>query len=117
MCNKTIIISKTKSGELSICKNCNSCHFIFNNIYFELNLKELKHLKEYLFKINIKKWETKHSCARLSRKTPIPTLQENLVLMFNSREITELKQLLSSKINSDIKMVNLDDIDYQLILN
>ena len=53
----------------------------------------------------------------MKRKIPLPSLQENLVLMFNRQEVTELKTLFSLKNNGYNEILKLQEIDYMLIVN
>lgn len=117
MCHNIKTISKVKSGELSICENCNVYHLEFNNIYFEFTTKQFKQFKDYLDTIEIGFWERKYTCSKMKRKIPIPSLQRNLVLMFNRQEICELICLFSLGNNSYTKLLQLSEIDYTLIVN
>ncbi len=118
MCNNIKTISKVKSGELSICAQCHIYHLEFNNIYLEFNQKEFEQFKAYILDIKMDYWEHKYACAKVKRKIPIPSMQENLVLMFRRQEILELQALLTH-ISKDIFLRSLKtkDIDYTLILN
>ncbi len=118
MCHKIKILSKVKSGTLSLCKQCAIYHLEFNNIYFEFSIKELQHFKEYMLTIDLEYWEEKYSCNMIKRKIPIPSTQQNLVLMFNRQEMSELKSLLFFNQKKDtLPMLDIYDIDYTLILN
>ncbi|AUC82834.1 DUF6686 family protein [Lacinutrix sp. Bg11-31] len=114
MCHNVKTISKVSSGELSICENCKIYHLEFNNICFEFNVEQYEKFKNYLLNIETNYWETKYAHSKVKRKIPIPSLQPNLVLMFNRQEIEELKSLFCNKKNV---FLALDDIDYTLILN
>ncbi|GAA4233716.1 hypothetical protein GCM10022291_11460 [Postechiella marina] len=118
MCNNIKIISKVKSGELSICTQCHIYHLEFNNIYLEFSKKEFKRFKAYILDIEIDYWEHKYALAKVKRKIPIPSMQQNLVLMFKRQEIRELQILLTST-KKDVFNTNLNisDIDYAFILN
>lgn len=118
MCNNIKTISKVKSGELSICYQCHTYHLEFNNIYFEFNLEEFEQFKMYILDIEIDYWEHRYASAKVKRKIPIPSLQQNLVLMFERQEIRELQILLTSTIKDVFRTyLNTDDIDYKFILN
>ena len=117
MCNKIRTISKVNSGELSICDNCNVYHLEFNNIYFEFTTEQYKQFKSYLLAIEEEYWENKYASAKVKRKIPIPSLQSNLVLMFNRQEMKELKFLFCNQNNAFENYINIDDINYTLILN
>jgi hypothetical protein len=115
MCQGLKIISKVRSGELTFCKSCNCYHLKFNNLYFELNAFDLKKLKNFLLKIDVDYWERNYAHTNFKRKIPITSINHNIVLMFNRYEIEELKTLLLKQKTDAI--LNVDDIDYQFILN
>ena len=118
MCNSTEIISTVKSGELTKCKQCNIYHLSFNNIYLEFSFKEFERFRTYILDIDTEYWEAKYATSNIKRKIPIPSMQENLVLLFKREEIGELK-LLFKRLDSQEKqhMLKMEDIDYTLILN
>lgn len=118
MCDTLKTISRVKSGELSICYQCETYHLEFNNIYLEFTRKEFEQFKTYILEINIDYWECKYANAKIKRKIPIPSVQPNLVLMFKRQEINELIILLNNVRKDIFKMnLSLNDIDYTLILN
>lgn len=116
MCHNLKILATAKSGELSFCKQCNIYHLEFNNIYFEFSISQFKYFQAYLLTINSQFWEQKYACASFKRKIPIPSMQNNLVLMFNRQEIEELKTLVSTTKGTNA-ILNVDDIDYTFVLN
>lgn len=119
MCKERIkILSKVSSGALSFCHDCCVYHLEFNNIYLELNSYEFKQLKDYVFNIDIDYWEHKFINSNAKRKIPIPSMQTNLVLMFNRQEMIELK-LLFKEVQKDVftTYLNSNEIDCTLILN
>ncbi len=118
MCHNIKTISIVKSGELSICLQCDRYHLEFNNIYLEFNRKEFKKFKAYILDIKMDYWEHKYAFAKVKRKIPIPSMQQNLILMFKRQEILELQALLTH-MSEDIflTLLRTKDIDYTLILN
>ncbi|WP_111308949.1 DUF6686 family protein [Confluentibacter sediminis] len=115
MCHSLVTISKVKSGELTFCNTCNSYHLEFNNLYFELNSIQFIKLKNFLLEIDIAYWEINYAHTGFKRKIPITSMNQNIVLMFNRQEIEELKTLVLKK--KTALFLNVDDIDYQFILN
>jgi len=92
MCNNIKVLSKVSNGELSICRGCNIYHLEFNNIYFEFTRHQYEQFKSYLMGLEAEYWEEKYANANVKRKIPIPSIQENLVLMFNREELQQLKK-------------------------
>ena len=62
-------------------------------------------------------WNENYPCPKVKKNIPIPTLQGNLVLLFNQQEIEELKKLLSSKIIRKYEELSVEEIDYSFIQN
>lgn len=120
MCKSIKVIATVKSGELSFCENCQVFHLFFNNLFFAVTREELERLKSYVDGLEVSYWEDKYACSRIRRKIPLPTTQENLVVMFNRQEVLELKVLLARKEKNKkkyIKFLTIDDIDYDIMLN
>ena len=110
-------ITKVKNGQLTKCETCNVYHLIFNNILLEFLPDEFENFKQYIMQIEINLWESKKNKINITRKIPIPTMQENLVLMFDKQEIEELKVLLFSKCTKEYELIRLEAIDYCFLLN
>lgn len=117
MCHKIKILAKGKSGVLSLCDQCAIFHLEFNNVYFEFTQEQFKHFREYVLNIDADYWEDRYSCNAIRRKIPIPSMQENLVLMFNKQEIKQLTALLFYGESQHMSLLEIADIDYNLILN
>ncbi len=117
MCHNIKLLSRTKSGELSFCKACNVFHLVFNNLFFELNVKEFNRLRSYIYTIKVDYWEHKYACPKIRRKIPLPSMQDNLIIMFNRKEIKELRLLLSANPVGIDNLLSVDDIDYAMIIN
>lgn len=117
MCNYIKTIGKVKSGELTVCLKCYHYHLTFNNIFFEFTNKEYIQFKKYIFQLNTEYWNENYPCPKVKKNIPIPTLQGNLVLLFNQQEIEELKKLLSSKIVRKYEELSVEEIDYSFIQN
>ena len=117
MCQKSRIISRVKNGEISICNCCKNYNLIFNNIFFQFDKDQLYKFKEYVSKIDVNYWLNYCASTTQKRKIPVPTFHQNLVLVFDTYEIEELKTLLG--INKHKRNVDLfaADIDYALIFN
>ncbi|CAI8404866.1 MAG: Uncharacterised protein [Flavobacterium sp. SCGC AAA160-P02] len=117
MCNHIKTIAKGKSGELTVCTNCHHYHLTFNNIFFDFTKKEFFQFKKYIFQLDTEYWNENYPCTKVKRNIPVPTLQENLVLLFNQQEIEELKNLFSSQFYQQYQRINAEEIDYLLIDN
>ncbi|SDS99164.1 DUF6686 family protein [Winogradskyella sediminis] len=120
MCQNIKVLSKVNGGELLYCNDCDLFHLAYNNLFFVLKQDELERLKLYLDQIDAEYWEEKYDDYTVKRKIPLPSTQENLVIMFNRQELKELQTLLSYddyEENHFIKVISVDDIDYRLILN
>ena len=110
-------IAKVPSGDLTLCLECRKYQLSFNNLFFEFTKEELKQFKYYIFDLDVDYWECEYQCPKLKKNIPIPSLQNNLILLFDRREIEELKELLSFGKYNRFRELQLDEIDYKLILN
>ncbi len=118
MCHTIKTISQTKNGHLLKCNDCNIYTLMFHNLFFEFSTKEFENFKLYIRDIEVDYWKHKNSCTYFKRKIPIPTLQQNLVLLFNKSELEELKFLvLIYEKNNSQQILCVDEIDYTLYLN
>ena len=117
MCQKIEIINRVRGGELALCKHCNMYHLVYNNLFFVLTKKELKKLRNYINNIDVEYWQEKNRCINVARKIPLPSTQNNLVIMFTPREIKEFKVLLSNRKYSISDTIEVNNIDYDIILN
>ena len=115
MCDSLKILSTVKSGELSFCENCKIYHLEFNNLYFVFNDKEFDYFKDYISDLDCQYWECKYAKTAFKKKIPVPSMQENLVLMFSRQEVEELRFLANCKRKSNF--IKVDDIDYKFVLN
>ncbi len=116
MCKKLQPISKNKYGEVYYCNDCNVHHVLFNNFHFILNKKQITALKKCINSIDIMYWESQFENTAIKRKIPIPTCQENLILIFDKIEFNAFKSLLFNKKNSN-RLLSLQEIEYNYILN
>lgn len=118
MCEKLKKIKENDCGELHYCKSCKIYHLLFNNFHFVFKIEEYEALKNHINKIEIEFWLDKFGNTIMKRKIPIPTLQENLILVFDIYEFIALKSLLNNE-NKKVGRIYLstDQIEYQTILN
>ena len=116
MCKNSRILSRTKNGELSICKSCKTYSLVFNNLLLQFDRKQLQQFRKHISNINIKYWLNYYSKTTQKRKIPVATQQQNLILFFTQKEFNELKSVIM--ISKNIKdNLSVADINYPLILN
>ena len=117
MCNSLTTISQVNHGILTFCKNCKIYHLEFANIYLEFSEEQFEEFKAYVLTIEISYWQHKYANVNIKRKIPIPTMQDNLMLLFNKHEIEELKALFCSKSTTEKLLLDVSQIDYTLVMN
>lgn len=117
MCHQVKTIAKNCNGNLSFCADCRRYHLTFNNIFIELSRKEMRAFKKFVGEIKMEYWENKYDGQVMERKIPIPTMQSNLVLLFNKQELESLKELIFWKKRKSQVFLSVLDIDYTLFLN
>tara|TARA_B110000003_G_scaffold141533_1_gene142990 strand:- start:992 stop:1339 length:348 start_codon:yes stop_codon:yes gene_type:complete len=111
------IIGKVKSGELSLCTKCNHYHLTFNNVFFEFTKKEFIQFKKFIFELDTAYWNKNYPSSKIKRNIPIPTLQGNLIILFNQIEINELKKLFSYQFYQRFQRISSNEVDYKFMDN
>ena len=117
MCNYIKTIGKVKSGELTVCLKCHHYHLTFNNIFFVFTEKGYIQFKKYILHLDTTYWNENYPCPKVKKNIPIPSLQGNLVLLFNQQEIEELKKLFTYKFPKKYQQISVEEIDYSFIQN
>ncbi|MDY8135942.1 DUF6686 family protein [Aquimarina sp. 2201CG5-10] len=118
MCHQIKLLNQTKNGSILHCDSCKLYHLIFGHFHLEFSRSELKNFMLFLKNINVPYWEYRYQSKLIKRKIPIPTLQKNLSLVLNQKELDEIKNLLFGISNlKNINYVNSEDIDYDFISN
>ena len=117
MCHSIKVIAKNCCGQLAFCLTCRKYHLDFNNICVELCENEMIAFRTFVQGIDVDYWESKYGCKVIRRKIPIPTLQKNLILIFNKQELSLLKDLIHENTKLSNDMLAIEDIDYTFILN
>ena len=118
MCEKLIKIKQNECGELHYCPAHQLYHLMFNNFHLMLDEEQYESLKTHVSEIDIEFWLDKFSDTLVKRKIPIPTDQENLILVFDIHEFIQLKSLFFNHQNhEDLLYLSTDQIEYQNIFN
>jgi hypothetical protein len=118
MCEKLIKIKQNECGELHYCPAHQLYHLMFNNFHLMLGEEQYESLKTDVSEIDIKFWLDKFSDNLVKRKIPIPTHQENLILVFDIHEFIQLKSLFFNHQNhEDLLYLSTNQIEYQNTLN
>tara|TARA_Y100000768_G_C23824954_1_gene608425 strand:- start:537 stop:890 length:354 start_codon:yes stop_codon:yes gene_type:complete len=95
MCKKnTSIINRTHNGSISQCKSCSKFNISYKNIFLELSKNELDNFKTYINQTDVNYWCEEYRDIS-TKAIPIPTMQNNLLLVFNREEFIELKRLIN----------------------
>lgn len=98
MCKCSVrIINRTSNGSLSYGIESNRYTLTFKNCMYEFLYEELMRFKLYVKKLNINYWKSQNMTTHNGKFIPIITGQINMILLFNTAEIHELKCLLSLK--------------------
>ena len=117
MSKKIKLVGKVKSGELTVCLDCNHYHLTFNNIFFEFTNDEYLYFKKYIIQLDTEYWNEIYPHPKVKKNIPIPTLQGNLVLLFNQQEIEELRALFNNGSYQKYQEISIKEIDYTFIQN
>lgn len=118
MSHNIIEISKNWNGKLEFCKGCKKYYLSFNNVFLIFNRYELNKFIEYLSRQNFEGFDDDEAIPTLGHKVLIPTMQDNLILLFSKKEINALKSLLENKCsNLNSKLISAFEIDYTFMAN
>ncbi len=109
------VIRKSTNGFLLFCKYSNKFQLSYKNILIDLSTFEFLQFVNYLKNINCQYWEQEYVNSIYEKKIPIPTTQNNLILMMNVTEIEEMLFLLDNF--KEYQFLNADEIEYKLVLN
>lgn len=109
-------LNRTKNGQLVKCDCCGKYQLHFNNLFFEFTEGEYERFCLDLLNMELGYWENCHQNCEMTRKIPLPTSQNNLVLLFTRRELYELRDLVNSNKGED-KFLNAAQVDYKFALN
>jgi hypothetical protein len=97
MCCNYSILKQTQNGMLIFLKGCGNYQLTFNNLNFSLTEEELIAFTNYLKRIDIEYWEKEYQHSIYKKKIPIPTLQNNFIILITRLELYELLLLLSTE--------------------
>ena len=86
-------------------------------IFFQFDREQLNKFKQYVSKIDIEYWLDYSASTTQRRKIPVPTFHQNLVLVFDTYAIEELRTLSGIVDSISQNTLCTKDIDYALILN
>lgn len=113
MC-KLKVIRKTANGLLLFCVKSETFQLSFKNILLSLDRNELHAFTNYISTINCNYWEEEYRSSIYCKKIPLPSTQKNLILLFSSDEIEEIKVILGL---TNLSFLHSDTIDYKSMLN
>ena len=117
MCNDRIkILKRTKNGIIKQCIGCEKIDLTFNNIFLELSDCEMRNLKIYIDTTDINYWENEYGSLH-AKTIPIPTNQNNLILVFDRMEFEEFKRLLDFKSKHEFKSLTSNEISIKFSNN
>ncbi len=116
MCKNITSIIKTRAGILYKCNECDLYQLVYKNILLEFTAKEFESFRSYLEFL-----ETKHNDKGVeyttNHKIPIPTLQQNLFLIFKKQEFEDLKKLVFGPLKQQYHILKGHEIEYQFLKN
>lgn len=117
MCHNIRIESQTKNGIVVTCTDCDKYQVLYKNLNFNFEQYEYDSFIKYLTSIDSESWELEYKNSIYSKRIPIPTAQQNLMILVNSEELLELKKLLIKNKQSVIKGISWNEINYNMIYN
>ena len=115
MC-KINFLKRTKDGILLFCHHSETYQLLFKNINFNLTLIELECFAKFIQKIDENYWEQEFENSVYSKRIPIPSIQVNLMILLDSKDLFELRELLNYQ-SKEIKYMTFREIDYKIMMN
>lgn len=115
MC-KINFLKRTTDGVLLYCHHSETYQLLFKNINFNLTLKELECFAKYIQNVDENYWEKEYEQSVYSKHIPIPSVQTNLIILLDVKDLFELRELLNYQ-SKTIKFVTFREIGYQIMLN
>ncbi len=104
-CDKEIL-KQTAHGSLIKCHSCKQYHIEFNNLHFSFDAEDFRFFRKYFAELQPEKWEDVNRTSLYRRKIMVPLSHKNVMALFNSAEVREMKQLLSTKPSKAFQLVN-----------
>ena len=115
MC-KIKFLKRTTDGVLLFCYHSEMYQLLFKNINFNLTLNELQCFSKFIQNIDENYWVKEYEQSVYSKHIPIPSVQANLIILLDVKDLFELRELLNYK-SKTIKYVTSREIGYQYIIN
>ena len=76
MSKKIKLVGKVKSGELTVCLDCNHYHLTFNNIFFEFTNDEYLYFKKYIIQLDTEYWNENYPHPKVKKTSPFQLYKE-----------------------------------------
>lgn len=113
------VISQTENGKTFRCSSCNKIHIEFNNLNFNFDEEEFENFAGYIESLDGEYWESINQDSNYQRKIILKIGHQNVNMLFNIRELEELKHLLnnSGKQASESYISGIKDFNLHLLLN
>tara|TARA_B100000767_G_scaffold121000_1_gene115391 strand:- start:12174 stop:12539 length:366 start_codon:yes stop_codon:yes gene_type:complete len=99
-----------KKTDLSLCSKCKKHHLLFIILGCKIILKQEKinNIKNHINGLGRKYWEENFRCSSVDDKINDSTCKENLMLIFNKKEVQIFKSLFKNFNRSKILTVGND---------
>lgn len=109
------ILNRTNNGLLFFCQHSTLYNLSFNNLTFNFDTTEFDRFRVYLNSIDSDYWEKEYENSIYEKKIPIPTLQNNFIILLNRYELEELKILVD--FSHRARLLDPEEINYKMIYN
>lgn len=87
------VLSRTKNGQVYICKKCNMIHIEYGNLNFNFSKKEFEEFANYIINLDGAFWQDENKYAPFNRKIIIPIGHKNFNVLLSLAELNEMKSL------------------------
>ena len=110
------LLNRTTDGILIYCNRSKTFQMLFKNINFNLTRLELNSLTKYCNEIDEKYWEWEMKNSIYPKKIPLPTTQENLMILLDVNDLLEIRELLNISENEN-HFISFREINYAILQN
>jgi hypothetical protein len=108
-------INQTENGSVFRCSGCSKIHIEYKNLNFNFSEKEYTDFAKYFKELDGSHWEKQNSQLPYRRKIIVPIGHNNINILLNSEELSELKSLFSKEML--VNFMKITSFDYQLYPN
>lgn len=111
------LLNQTPNGKIFKCLFCNKVHIEYKNLNFVFEREEFEPFRKYFLNLDPEHWESVNRNSIYNRKIMVPIGHKNFTVMFNTKEIYELKSMLYNMFKGKKELAFIASSEIELLLN